>query len=77
MKPYDEFRERWMKLAIVAIAAVLTVGACGADDSANSKPAGEYATGELPTSDTVQRESDLQIASQEDERNQEERESQE
>lgn len=62
-----------MRLVIVAIAAAFTLGACGTDDRANSRPEGEYATGELPTADTVQRESDVQIASQEAEQEHEER----
>jgi hypothetical protein len=56
-----------MRHAIGAIAAALMLSACGAEDGANGASASAYATGELPTADTVQRDSDVQIASQQEE----------
>lgn len=47
-----------MTRAIAFSAAFLVLGACGTDDRANENT-GDYATGELPTADTVQRESDV------------------
>lgn len=52
-----------MRLTLCAAVALLTLGACGTDNPAASK--GSYATGQLPTADSVQRESDIRMADQE------------
>lgn len=62
-----------MRRAIVASAALLILSACGIDDRASGKPSGEYATGELPTADTVQRESEVHVASQQEGQSEDER----
>lgn len=62
-----------MRHAIVASAALLMLGACGADDRASDGPASDYATGELPTADTVQRDSEVHVASQQEDESEEER----
>ncbi len=62
-----------MRHAIVTSAALLMLGACAEDDPASSTPASDYATGELPTADTV-RESELHVASQQEQEDEREEE---
>lgn len=61
-----------MRHAIVASAALLMLSACGSDERASGRPA-DYATGELPTADTVQRDSEVHVASQQEAEGEEER----
>ncbi len=60
-----------MGRAIATSAALLILGACGTDDRASGETSGQYATGELPTADTVQRESDLHVANQQEDQHRE------
>lgn len=51
-----------MRLALSISLVVTLAAACSTDESAGKNTSQEYATGPLPTADSVQRESDLDLS---------------
>lgn len=50
-----------MRLVLSISVVVVLLAACGVDESASRNTSQEYATGQLPTADSVQRDSDDRV----------------